>query len=302
MTIEIKGGEVYINGKRVLWPRDSQLSPASVLFGISPAGSIVPIKLNDDGKLEIAADITLEPGDIKIGAVEIQDRTSETRLDIVDEGAEITGEDNRTGILILARDSDDKARLLSVDTDGKLNIINENLDASLSDILSKLTSIDGKNFATETTLSGVKTQTDKLAFDGSNNLSVNVAAGSITVDEVGIVDSGDNRIDPAKEGGNLASVKTNTDKLDVNLSTIASETTLSTLDGKITTTINGVKTDGSAVTQPISAAALPLPAGASTESKQDNAITKLTSIDGKDFATLFNHTKHFLLLRIRFWS
>jgi len=44
---------------------------------------------------------------------------------------------------------------------------------------------------------------------------------------------------------------------------------------------NAAKVDGSAVTQPISAVALPLPSGAATEAKQDSEITKLTSIDGK---------------------
>ena len=55
---------------------------------------------------------------------------------------------------------------------------------------------------------------------------------------------------------------------------------------------NAAKVDGSAVTQPVSAASLPLPAGAATEAKQDTGNTSLSSIDGKlttlnakDFAT-----------------
>ena len=46
----------------------------------------------------------------------------------------------------------------------------------------------------------------------------------------------------AKESGNLASVKTNTDKLDVNLSTIASQSTLSTLNEKVTVCNTGLVT------------------------------------------------------------
>ena len=42
-----------------------------------------------------------------------------------------------------------------------------------------------------------------------------------------------------------------------------------------------LKVDGSAVTQPVSAAALPLPAGASTSAKQDTGNSSLASIDGK---------------------
>lgn len=41
------------------------------------------------------------------------------------------------------------------------------------------------------------------------------------------------------------------------------------------------KVDGSAVTQPVSAASLPLPTGAATEAKQDTGNSSLSSIDGK---------------------
>ncbi len=47
-----------------------------------------------------------------------------------------------------------------------------------------------------------------------------------------------------------------------------------------------VQVDGSGVTQPISAASLPLPSGAATEAKQDTTITSLGSIDAKLASTL----------------
>lgn len=46
------------------------------------------------------------------------------------------------------------------------------------------------------------------------------------------------------------------------------------------TASNALKVDGSAVTQPISAASLPLPTGAATAAKQDTGNTSLASIDG----------------------
>ena len=52
-------------------------------------------------------------------------------------------------------------------------------------------------------------------------------------------------------------------------------TSLSSIDTKITTTINGIKVDGSAVTQPISAVSLPLPSGASTSANQTTTNSKL---------------------------
>lgn len=68
----------------------------------------------------------------------------------------------------------------------------------------------------------------------------------------------------------------------LNAKGFATETTLSTLNGKVpanlTVTATRLLVDGSGVTQPVSAASLPLPTGATTEAKQDTAITELTAI------------------------
>lgn len=54
---------------------------------------------------------------------------------------------------------------------------------------------------------------------------------------------------------------------------------------------NGVKTDGSAVTQPVSAASLPLPTGAATSANQATANASLASIDAGIPAALGQTTK-----------
>jgi hypothetical protein len=86
----------------------------------------------------------------------------------------------------------------------------------------------------------------------------------------------------------LALVKTNTDKLDVNLSTIpdtlAKESggNLDAINTKLPTlitTANGLKVDGSAVTQPVSLTSLPLPSGAATAANQLDSIALETTID-----------------------
>lgn len=59
----------------------------------------------------------------------------------------------------------------------------------------------------------------------------------------------------------------------------ATETTLSALNTKVTTTANGLKVDNSAVTQPISAASLPLPTGAATETTLAALNTKVTAVN-----------------------
>lgn len=62
----------------------------------------------------------------------------------------------------------------------------------------------------------------------------------------------------------------------------ATETTLLAINTKVPTLVSGrVPVDGSGVTQPISAAALPLPSGASTSALQTTGNSSLSSIDGK---------------------
>ena len=63
-----------------------------------------------------------------------------------------------------------------------------------------LTDINGNpiNAATEETLSSLNSKFPQpLSFDADGNLEVNVAAGTVSVDSVGIKDSSDTRIDPS---------------------------------------------------------------------------------------------------------
>jgi len=49
--IEIKGGEIYTNGHRVLFPRDGNFSPSALLIGIDQNDDVALVKLTNDGKL-----------------------------------------------------------------------------------------------------------------------------------------------------------------------------------------------------------------------------------------------------------
>ena len=60
----------------------------------------------------------------------------------------------------------------------------------------------------------------------TKRLLVDTGSSSGTASVVGIKDASDTRINPAKEDGNLASIKAKTDNLDVLLSTRATENTL----------------------------------------------------------------------------
>jgi hypothetical protein len=59
----------------------------------------------------------------------------------------------------------------------------------------------------------------------------------------------------------------------------STEATLSNLNSKVITTTNGIKTDNSAVTQPISATTLPLPNGASTETTLNAVKTSIDTVN-----------------------
>lgn len=76
------------------------------------------------------------------------------------------------------------------------------------------------------------------------------------------------------------------------LATRATEATLSTLNGKVpsnlTVTATRLLVDGSGVTQPVSAASLPLPTGASTAANQTTANTSLATIATQTTTTATN--------------
>jgi hypothetical protein len=73
----------------------------------------------------------------------------------------------------------------------------------------------------------------------------------------------------------------------LNAKDFATEATLDSIDTKTPALVGGrVPVDGSGVTQPISAAALPLPSGASTEAKQDDTIAEIADMSAKLPATL----------------
>lgn len=142
---------------------------------------------------------------------------------------------------------------------------------------SSLSSIDGKvtGIATAALQSSTNTKLDLLHTD----LTAPIPTGTNAIGQV-----------TANAGTNLntstlaleatqALVKAKTDNLDVTLSTRATEATLSTLNTKVITTANGIKTDGSSVTQPVSAISLPLPTGAATESTLSTLNTKVTAVN-----------------------
>jgi hypothetical protein len=74
------------DGRPVIYPRDGNWDPAPPLMGLTSAGDILPLAITPDGKL-IVGGIAVS-GDIEIGAVELKDWESETRVRVADDNGE----------------------------------------------------------------------------------------------------------------------------------------------------------------------------------------------------------------------
>lgn len=90
----------------------------------------------------------------------------------------------------------------------------------------------------------------------------------------------------AETGGNLATVKTNTDKLDVALSTRLKPADTLTAVTTVGTITNVVHVDDNAGSLTVDATSLPLPTGAATGVKQDTGNASAASIDAKLSGTI----------------
>jgi len=81
-TISFNQGELYIDGKRIIWPRDSNFSSGSVLFGVNySTGTFAPIPINLSGQLLQASGTPLvsEGYDLDITVVQTQTLDTEGR-------------------------------------------------------------------------------------------------------------------------------------------------------------------------------------------------------------------------------
>jgi len=128
-VVTIEKGVIKVDGRPILIPRDAQFTPTAVQFGLTTDGNLVPVKVDANGNLFVSA-IDLNPNDIRIGAVEIQDDGSEERLDIVEAGDIVAGDDNKRGILIFGYDETGEIIALPIK---KFDINNYAIDTTLKD-------------------------------------------------------------------------------------------------------------------------------------------------------------------------
>lgn len=57
-------------------------TPMSVLYGVTPDDKFIPVKVGDDGSLQIGTGVTLAASDLQIGAVEIKNHDTNDRVQV----------------------------------------------------------------------------------------------------------------------------------------------------------------------------------------------------------------------------
>jgi hypothetical protein len=149
-------------------------------------------------------------------------------------------------------------------------------------VLAALQAIQAKTDNLDTALSGVKTGTDKII--AAPATAANQTATNALIGEVQTSPTANTLLDRLKQ---LYTAITGT--LTVATHAVTQSGTWTVQPGNTANT-TAWKVDGSAVTQPVSNASLPLPSGASTAANQTTANTSLSSIDGKLPATLGQKT------------
>ncbi len=178
------------------------------------------------------------------------------------------------------------------------NVTLSSIDSNLSSIDGKLNSLGQKTMANSVP---VVISSDQSAVPASQSGAWSVSVNNAGDFNIGIVDQGAPGASPwlvdgsgvvQPVSGTVAATQSGTwninnvsgtVSLPTGASTSANQTTgnalLSSINTKIDTTVNGIKVDGSAVTQPVSAVSLPLPTGAATSALQTTGNASLVSID-----------------------
>ena len=233
------------------------------------------------GKVQIDANLTVS--DIEIGAVELKDGATDTRVKIKTDGVDnalvITQNSQPlpTGAATSTKQDTGNTSLSSIDSKvvsadtGNVTIISSSLPTGAS--------TSAKQDTGNTSLASIKTNTDSLdvalstrdietTLSSLNSKVTTVDTTNVTVTSNALPTGASTSAKQDTGNTSLASIKTNTDELDVALSTRASESTLSSLNVKVTAVDTGNVTIASSA----------LPTGAATSTLQTLGNISLSEI------------------------
>lgn len=230
-------------------PKDAEhlttQDPCAVAYGVTPSNEFIPLKIDSSGRLEIAAEVTLDAGDLEIGAVEIKNYNTDDRA-YVSPDHEVLAQARvydaaGTGITstnVLGKQGLDVNFITGLTSED--NSVPAGMDVlAVANLVYGYDGIDWER---------IKSSSNRLVVDGSqvtqpiSAVSLPLPTGAATEATLATrateatlsgFRTDFNATDFATET-TLALIKTNTDSLDVNLSTRASEATLSSVDTKLT--------------------------------------------------------------------
>jgi hypothetical protein len=203
--------------------------PMAPLYVVTPNNKFIPAKADAQGRLELGA-VTLEIGDLEIGAIELKDHTTDDRVHITPDN-EIVSEarlHDESGIGITST-------LVGIKQGIDVNVVGGTAISASTD--------EDDSVPASMTLAALINLT--YGYDGVDWQRINSTAGRMHVDGSGVTQPISAVSLPLPTGAateatlatrateaTLGAVETNTDNLDVLLSTRATELTLSTLNAK----------------------------------------------------------------------
>jgi len=218
---------------------------AQLYDSVTQTHKVVPLRCKDNGDGSWSMDIqaTIETGDIEIGAVELKDAGSDTRVKVKTDGTD--------NALVVMQNNGAK------ETGGNLASIKTDVDKIPSKGTATMVGSMPVTIATDDTLmSAMKADLDKIpsspATEGGNLATI--AGKDFATQTTLSALNAKIPASPATEGGNLATIKSNTDKLDTTLSALATAiagATPKTL-ADVVSAISGISVGGNKITPIIS--------------------------------------------------
>lgn len=192
---------------------------------------------------------------------------------------------------IVQLSTDIKTALLGTNT--KLDASNTKLDTLITSVSTTNTTLSSINTEVSNLDTKVVTTVNGIKVDGSavtqpvSAFSLPLPTGAATNAQLITLDASvqDSLLAINSSNLKLDDVNTVLNSINTNVSDIEfkvaleSGGNLDSINSKLTTTFNGLKIDGSAVTQPISASSLPLPVGAATQVTSVAILNKATDVE-----------------------
>lgn len=278
------GQKTSANSAPVVLASDQSAIPVTANAGTNLNTSALAL----DATLTGGSQVSIAKGDVASGA---SDSGNPVKIGGVYNSSPSTLTTGQRGNVQLDSKGSVKIALMGADSTNAITGLPDSSDATAA----TSGSVRLGTIARNTVFNG--TTWDRQYGDSTNGTWVNIKA-STTVPVSGSVTANIGTVGTlaVESGGNLASIKTNTDNLGLSQGSTTSGQKGPVVQGAVTTaapsyttgqtnplsmtTSGALRVDGSGATQPISASSLPLPSLAATSTKQSDGSQKTQVVDG----------------------